>query len=61
MNNSTVDGTSVKVAIDEMLKNPVPVSITVTFDAPGTYEIRLYLRKAGSISSSSAAVRITVK
>ena len=61
VNNSTVDGTSVKVALDEMLKNPVPVSITLVFNAPGTYEIRLYLRKAGSISSSSASVRITVK
>lgn len=61
VNNSTVDGTSVKVAFDEMLKDPVPVSITLVFNAPGTYEIRLYLRKAGSISSSSASVRITVK
>ena len=61
VNNSTVDGTSVKVALDEMLKNPVPVSITLVFNAPGTYEIRLYLRKAGSMSSSSASVRITVK
>ena len=61
VNNSTVDGTSVKVALDEMLKDPVPVSITVTFDAPGTYEIRLRLRKEGSIAATVESLRVTVE
>ena len=61
VDNKSVDGYVAETELDEMLKNPVPVSITLVFNAPGTYEIRLYLRKAGSISSSSAAVRITVK
>lgn len=61
VNNSTVDGTSVKVAFDEMLKDPVPVSITVTFDASGTYEIRLRLRKEGSIAATVESLRVTVK
>ena len=61
VNNSTDDGTSVKVALDEMLKDPVPVSITVTFDAPGTYEIRLRLRKEGSISATVESLRVTVE
>lgn len=61
VDNKSVDGHVAEAELDEMLKNPVPVSITLVFNAPGTYEIRLYLRKAGSISSSPASVRITVK
>lgn len=61
LNGVQCEGGRGETTLEEILKNPVPVSITATFDTPGTYEITLYLQKAGSVSGTSVSLHVTVK
>lgn len=61
-----IDGANVQVptasiSLPEMLKNPVPVSINLTFDAAGEYELRFELRREGDWQVSTSTTRITVQ
>lgn len=61
LNGVQCEGGRGETTLEEILKNSVPVSITATFDTPGTYEITLYLQKAGSVSGTSVSLHVTVK
>ena len=58
--SETASGTSLTVELEEILKEPVSVRINAVFPTAGVYEVRLSMKKQGSISPLTVTMTATV-